>query len=154
MREVKYRLWCKEREEMIDIRKMYFENGELVVVSCVDHDSDFAYFPEDNDHVLMQYTGLKDINGMEIYESDILRVWRDDEYTPNRDSGGGIVDYDCESGFSQIGKVGFEGCSFDYSTIKTLNGRHEDIYLPIDWLDNYEVIGNIYENPELLEVNK
>lgn len=151
MREVKYRLWCKERQEMIDIRKMYFEDGKLTTISCVDHDSDFEYFTEDNDHVLMQYTGLKDVNGKEIYEGDILRVWRDDEYIPNRDSGGGIVDYDCESGFSQIGKVGFEGCSFDYSTIKTLNGRHEDIHLPIDWLDNYEVIGNVFGNAEILE---
>lgn len=151
MREVKYRLWCKERQEMIDIRKMYFEDGKLTTISCVDHDSNFEYFTEDNDHVLMQYTGLKDVNGKEIYEGDILRVWRDDEYIPNRDSGGGIVDYDCESGFSQIGKVSFEGCSFDYSTIKTLNGRHEDIHLPIDWLDNYEVIGNVFENAEILE---
>lgn len=81
-----------------------------------------------------------------------MKVCRDDEHTPNRDSGGGIIDYDTEQGFAQIGVVGFESCSFSYTTHRTLHGRHEEIKIPIDWLENYEVIGNIYENPELLEV--
>lgn len=143
MREIKFRAWEMNYKEIIDVDSINFET-KIINTECA-----WRMFSE---VILMQYTGLKDVNGKEIYEGDILRVWQEDEYIPNRDSGGGIVDYDCESGFSQIGNVGFEGCSFDYSTVKTLKGRHEEIHIPIDWLDNYEVIGNIYENSELLGV--
>lgn len=116
--------------------------------------NDWCFFSLDGsigDAILREYTGLTDTNKVEIYVGDILRLWHEDEYVPNRDSGGGVIDYDREEGFSQLGIVGFTGCSFDYKTVKTIDGRHEEIHMPIDWLENYEVIGNIYENPELIK---
>lgn len=147
MREVKYRLWCKERQEMIDIRKMYFEDGKLTTISCVDHDSDFEYFTEDNDHVLMQYTGLKDKNGREIYEKDIVEI----KHT---------YDYMAFDGYERSwtitkGEVVFNYAGFD---VKYLDRDGEPVWSGItlmeclsDMVSEWEVIGNIYENPELLE---
>lgn len=129
MREVKYRLWCKERQEMIDIRKMYFEDGKLTAISCVDHDSNFEYFTEDNDHVLMQYTGLKDKNGREIYEGDILHI-------------------KTKKGYEHIGNIGVIRMSHTAYVVGTSTGEYLVVYC-----DELEVIGNIYENPEILEVS-
>ena len=100
---------------------------------------------------LMQYVGLKDKNGKEIYEGDILRTWEQEEYVPDRDSGGGIVGYDKIDGFNQLGIVSYQPASFMYTTKKHLEGREQEINIPIDWLQDVVVAGNIYENPDLLE---
>lgn len=82
------------------------------------------------DAVVMQYTGLKDKNGTEIYEGDIydngLRKF--------------VVEYDEErAGFFPFAKDDGCGCCSD-----------EVVWHP----ESDEVIGNIYENPELLEVTE
>lgn len=77
--------------------------------------------------ILMQYTGLKDKNGKEIYEGDILKVdWKDNRYK----SVIGMVEWDNEN-----------------AAYRFAAGSPSEV----SW--SHEIIGNIYENPELLKLN-
>jgi len=78
----------------------------------------------DRDFILMQYTGLKDNNDKKIYEGDILKH---------------------EFCYPGIGKVIYEAPSF------RVIGDDNDIWLGHCAKNRRKVIGNIYENPELLK---
>jgi hypothetical protein len=103
--------------------------------------------PENNDHALlysfgrsvklMQFTGLLDKNGKEIYENDVVKIL----YT----------DWVDQSNYS-IGKVVFEEDRYWVSIYSKKYGEYclSPIYPgKYGWI---EVIGNIFESPELLEV--
>ena len=77
----------------------------------------------DEDYIVMQCTGLKDKNGKLIYEGDILN-------------------YSCLPGYSDIYTCTFNNGSFLIGGLLISNTHLKS-----------EVIGNIYENPELLEVS-
>lgn len=92
------------------------------------------------------YTGLKDKNGNEIFEEDII-YWE-------IDNGVGIESYTAivkwtenlvEEGWSQTYKwlVGYTGNYY--------RGSYDELSTPAAYNDELQVIGNIYENPELLE---
>lgn len=117
MREVEFRAWYRDKKLM--------EDWDLVKYS-------FPDILENDDIVIMQYTGLKDCDGTKIFEGDILKM---PSFNPNLN----IVRFD-RGGFCLEPITGIE--SYFWSDIKYA----ED--------DGSEVIGNIYENPELLGENK
>ena len=119
----KFRAWMKQYEKMDnDIGEMYFEDGEFKYIG---DDVHYKRLPE---HIiLMQSTGMVDRNGNIIFEGDIVKMSKDVYSEPTyyevvRHRGGA---YRLES--KQ------HGCE--------LWLRHTDC----------EVVGNVYENPELLE---
>jgi uncharacterized phage protein (TIGR01671 family) len=99
--------------------------------------------------VIMQYTGLKDKNGKEIYEGDVVLI--DDEYTePILDDGSGprytihhISEVSYEEGAAAYIVEVRIGADFLRKGLYTLDEITKEGF-------DIEVIGNIYENPELL----
>lgn len=139
MREIKFRLWCKDLEEMTEIEKMGFENNQLWYIGCIDHDKEETYFPENDDHVLMQYTGLKDKNGKEIFEGDIVLL--KNEFATWK----GTVIFD-EGAFKLSINHSYGNSKNHFSKTDEFN----DMGARIQLNNIYVVVGNIYENPELL----
>ena len=131
MRDIKFRAWDKHLEDMEDSDfYLYIENGHLYEVGRDGIDSDNLR----HRYVLMQYTGFKDKNGTDIYESDFIKV-PDHSYRTHDQEVKAYVD----------GRVNFNNgqwCvsrGFEY---------WEDL---IDIYESCEVVGNFYENPELVE---
>lgn len=128
MREIKFRAWMKDAKLMIeDVVPIY---NEVYGLYCKDFKQDTDKYLKLENAEIMQYTGLKDKNGNEIYGGDIVRhgLFKQDYKM--------IVRYREESAAFMFGdkRTGF---SFSSDQIKYL-----------------EVIGNIHENPELLEVQE
>ncbi len=121
MREIKFRAW--------DGCKMHKGRPTMMV----DTSDGVIYLDDIEDHVpdwvLMQFTGLLDKNGKEIYESDVVKVyhWLNGEIEDYRTHTNKII-FDC----------GAFGLDSSRCYRETLQGS------------DVEIIGNIYENPELL----
>jgi len=97
---------------------------------------------------LMQYTGLKDKYGKEIYEGDIL-AHRYDSMKPKEKSFVGVVEYHAD----KIIEIGWENDATRFTGF-VLKGSNrplidEDYFSNISHMGEYEVIGNVYENPTL-----
>jgi hypothetical protein len=125
MREIKFRAFDKENKRMVyDITVCNGDGGCFPV----NGDWDDIINPENEERcILMQYTGLKDKNGKDIYDGDILKHRQGVDAVRWRDDGWALGNWQPD------GLSGF--CSDTYD---------EDDEFP-------EIIGNIYENKELLK---
>ena len=72
-REVKFRIWDIENKEMLEVQELDFEPTFYGGRIAIRPDQYNDYF-DTEDMILMQYTGLHDKNGKEIYEGDIIRI--------------------------------------------------------------------------------
>ena len=147
MRNIKFRIYFKDEEEFmtkpITIEDLLHEDwidfeNEKGTLSLPLKDFRFFYGKNEN-YEIMQYTGLKDKNGKEIYEGDIVlyQDWEQCYEGGGNDSfiNKGIVEYN-ES-----------NCCFNVTERATID--IEDVLY--EGNEDLEVIGNIYDNPELLE---
>ena len=140
----KFRAWVKIGKRMFfsdDILAIDYENEEIVTQQVyfengLPDDRDiYCYNPDEIE--LMQSTGLKDKNGKEIFEGDIVRTTR---FLGRADEIGGFYEY--EKDYVGVVKV-LEG-SWVIDTGSVAVRLWSEI-------DESEVLGNIYEKPELLE---
>ena len=132
----KFRAWDSAKKEMIKDTFAITESRQVVVVKQEDVMCPPDYVFVDN-LVIMQSTGLKDQNGKEIFEGDIVRTTR---FLGRADEIGGFYEY--EKDYVGVVKV-LEGSWVIDIGIVAVRLWSE--------IDESEVLGNIYENPELLE---
>lgn len=127
MREIKFRAWDSDEKTMCPVYELHF--GERIIVARVNARNGKMLLVFSDETNLMQYTGVKDKNGVEIYEGDIIRGHT------------GRYKVDCVVRWSS-GNCGF-------IAVPTITER---TYLCLNpgSTKSYEVIGNIYENPELV----
>ena len=130
-REIKFRAWLKEERKMVNVETLFIGINRLCFGNSETEDLFFRDFEEVE---LMQYTGLKDKNGKEVYEGDIVKIIELEGYGEYCDQ----VKY--------TGKI--EYCVSEFR-IQPLNLKLSD-----ESIVEIEVIGNIYENKNLLEENK
>lgn len=108
----------------------------------------FGFIPVDAK--LMEYTGLKDKNGKEIFEGDVISYWNGTmRMCKETDEGAkhyGSTDAWLKNTENKLKQVIFDAPSFRIESGNPLGSQYLDG-------PEIEVIGNIYENPELLEPN-
>lgn len=115
-REIKFRAW------VTGANVPYMASWETII------DSKYPLFPFDNGVIPMQYTGLKDRDGKEIYHKDVF---------------GGIKELRGVTEQEEDGRW----------VVEFLDSRIPKMSITDRLIRDSEVVGNIYENPELLETN-
>ena len=144
MREILFRGKRKDNGEWVygcvlqadnwsDISVIYNYDGSMYEPPLFDFDS-YEVIPE----TVGQYTGLTDKNGKEIYEGDIVHAIYKSGYTgiPDRDFGIGVIRYN---------GTYYGGAAYQIDIIGEPGRRVFSASLQV------EVIGNVHDNPELLE---
>ena len=127
MRELKFRAWSKSEKKMIYNIQNEFEERIELGMDC------FSDYLSNDDFIVEQYTGLKDRNGKEVYEGDLVSC--------------GTIDG------NPVGLVGFRT---EFGCWEVLDPNHA--FGGENFGERYcremEVVGNIHENSELLERKK
>lgn len=127
MKELKFRVWDKERETFLN-NVFINSDGKLYEFSKDTMFGTAISFLDSENKKILQYTGLHDKNGKEIFEGDIIKI-KDETY-----------------------RITWNGCfsSFDMTNIAKAK-QYKDLYILNKNFEKSEIVGNIYQNRELLE---
>jgi len=139
MRTIKFRAWNKSTKIMVDLLKI----TPLALSDSMNTQLELQgmsglFIPFSKEFELLQFTGLLDKNGKEIYEGDIMSD-------------------NCGNKFTVIfsDKLVWDGSGSEHSGFYFNYYPDEDGYIDMDFHTTpleYHIIGNIFENPELIEM--
>ncbi|MGP5428233.1 YopX family protein [Enterococcus malodoratus] len=124
---IRYRAWDKHVKKIRKVTEIHFDDNLIYLKA----NNGKGYYCSFSDIELMQSTGLKDKNGVEIFEGDIV----------------------LENGIQRAVSFGEQEYEEDFGNLAYYVGFNVYTkwgYSSIDPVE-YEILGNIYENPELLE---
>lgn len=130
MREIKFKAYYKADKRIYEVLYLDFANNEL---GLWDEETEIDFECSFEDVELMQYTGLKDQNNAEIYESYIVKF---DPQSPCGDEF-----YNPRDG--EMGEVILDFGSF---VVRPIDKKREDLRFSLSELGDWVVVGNIYEN--------
>ena len=156
MTEIKFRAKTTVKDEDVAFNNVWVE-GDLIfsrrkpyihpkanAVNVKGELGKIIVMHEVQEETVCQYTGLKDKNGKEIYEGDIVCFQLDNDSCPfpNKDTK------------KRFGRIFFSDYRASFSITMGRNGSksiNNDLYKYVQCGNRVEVIGNIFDNPELLE---
>lgn len=125
-REIKFRAWDSYNESLVKVLELKFDAKIAYVESLRELNEGERYDISFDNLKLLQYTGLKDMNGVDIYEGDVI-----------------------SDNISMVGVVEFKKSAY------RVNYKNNSCKWFIDYIESeiktIEIIGNIYENKNLLE---
>lgn len=139
MRDIKFRAWDKVSKKMLKIGLMDLDDMTIYNARSGDFRcsyqrktkySDFEEFKDVKRLIFMQYTGIKDKNGKEIYEGDIFATDNNHNFT--------VI-------YEDTRFIGVDGDRSGKGYVCCVDSCYKN------GSSSIEVIGNVYENPELLE---
>ena len=126
-REIKFRVWSTSGSRWVEDVRIDSQGGLYPTLANGDYDWNIDCLRL----VVQQYTGLKDRNGKEIYEGDICRLVPFEDYKHSEHM----------VGDRQVVWIDYHACFYFAD------------WVPLHWggFESIEIIGNIYENPELIK---
>lgn len=125
---IKFRAWDREMKKMRTVKRIELDNKRIFVQD----NNEIGVFLYEGEYDLIESTGLLDKNGNEIYEGDVISC-KNSRGFEHKDT--------IKIGWALHGEYGFL-----WSTSKMIVSEPDCIS------ERYQIIGNIYENPELISV--
>ncbi len=143
MREIKFRVWNTSLKKYIPDHLVHISLDGRLLFGALYFKPDLYKYSSDilkGENVVEQFTGLKDKNGTEIYEGDIIQFefWNE-KYYRQIAYNSAIASYEAITVTSPTSKKLRQKAKYSFSELYKISSK------------GFKVVGNIHENPELLE---